>query len=260
MMRRFVIGDVHGCSKALRAIIEKIAPRSEDQLIFLGDFIDRGPDSRGVIDLMLSIAQQSRVIGLRGNHEVMLLGVVYGGCDPQLWLQGGGAATLASYGGAIGKIPASHLDFFRSLRPHHETERELFIHAGYDPAVPAEETDDATRYWNHLTDIPAAHCSGKRVFVGHTPQANGQVLDRGHLVCLDTYCFGGGWLTAFDLDTDQIIQSSRHGHLRRDFSATCSRWFTRWIRFPRRLRHPSASVIAADGLVSARRALSMART
>ncbi|MGV3486736.1 MAG: metallophosphoesterase family protein [Planctomycetaceae bacterium] len=229
-MRRFVIGDIHGCSKALRTIVEAIAPQSDDQLIFLGDFIDRGPDSRGVIDLMITTAQQTRVIGLRGNHEVMLLGVVCGGCDPQLWLQSGGAATLASYGGSIEKIPPRHLEFFRSLRAHHETERELFIHAGYDPDVPADKIDDAHRYWNHLTGLPLPHCSGKRVFVGHTPQANGKVLDYGHLVCLDTYCFGGGWLTALDLDTDEVIQANRHGHLRRDLSTVLTKWLARWFR------------------------------
>jgi serine/threonine protein phosphatase 1 len=217
-MRRFVIGDVHGCSKALRTLLETISPTSEDQIIFLGDYIDRGPDSRGVIDLMLSASRSTRLIALRGNHEVMLMGVLFGGCDPEIWMLSGGAATLASYGGSLDRIPLSHTDFLHSLRSQYETDNELFIHAGYQPEVPAERTDDAYRYWNHLLEVPPPHCSGKRVFVGHTPQASGKVLDCGHIVCLDTYCFGGGWLTALNVDTNEVIQASRHGHLKRDLS------------------------------------------
>jgi len=228
-MRRFVIGDVHGCSKALRTVLETIAPTSDDQLIFLGDFIDRGPDSRGVIDLMLSISRSTRLIALRGNHEVMLMGVLFGGCDPDIWMLCGGAATLTSYGGSIERIPTSHVDFFRSLRTQYETDDELFVHAGYQPDVPMDRTDDAYRYWNHLLQIPPPHCSGKRAYVGHTPQASGKVLDCGHIVCVDTYCFGGGWLTALNVDTNEVIQASRHGHLKRDLPAKISNWFSRFL-------------------------------
>jgi serine/threonine protein phosphatase 1 len=246
-MRRFVIGDVHGCSKALRAIMERIEPTSEDLVIFLGDLIDRGPDSRGVVDLILALSRTTRVIAIRGNHELMLMGVLLGGCKPELWLQGGGAATLASYGGSLERIPASHIDFFQSLRTHHETEHELFIHAGYEPNVQAEKISDAHRYWIHLAEVPQPHCSGKRVFVGHTPQASGDVLDRGHVVCMDTYCFGGGWLTALDLDTDEIIQANRHGHLRHDVMSRIRNALTRWLGKFSRLRDDTQSGLPALG-------------
>ncbi len=226
-MRRFVIGDVHGCSKALRTIIEKISPNHEDQLIFLGDLIDRGPDSRGVIDLMLKLSRSTRVVCLRGNHEVMLLGVLLGGCDPTIWLQSGGAATVASYGGSLERIPPAHLAFFRSMRAHYETETEAFIHAGYEADVPIEKTDDSNRYWNHLEEVPVPHISGKRVYVGHSPQAGGEIRDAGHVVYVDTYCYGGGWLTALDLDGDEIIQADSHGHLRRNLAAAVWRWLAR---------------------------------
>ncbi len=228
-MRRYVIGDLHGCSKALRTMIEELSPSSDDQLIFLGDYIDRGPDSRDVVDQLLSLSQYTRTIYLRGNHELMLLGVLLCGCDPKIWMQSGGLATLASYGGSLAKIPVAHVEFFQSLRPHYETEEEAFIHAGYVPDVPIDKTDDATRYWNHLTGPLPAHVSGKRVFVGHTPQANGAVLNVGHFVCVDTYCFGGGWLTAFDLDSEETVQVSRHGHTRRDVSTRMGKWWQRWF-------------------------------
>jgi len=240
-MRRFVIGDIHGCSKALRTLLESISPTPDDQLVFLGDYIDRGPDSRGVIDLMISVPKATRMIALRGNHELMLMGILFGGCSPDIWLQSGGAATLASYGGSLERIPSSHIQFFHSLRAQYETERELFIHAGYQPDVPCDRIDDASRYWNHLTDeLPPPHCSGKRVIVGHTPQPSGRVLDRGHLVCVDTYCFGGGWLTAMNVDTGECIQTNRHGHLKRDLSARIARIFSGVLGQKRRADGPKS--------------------
>jgi len=228
-MRRFVIGDIHGCSKALRTILETIAPTPEDQLIFLGDYIDRGPDSRGVIDLMLSAAKSTRTIALRGNHEVMLLAILLGGCDPKIWLQSGGAATTASYGGSIDRIPVKHRDFFQSLRSQYETEREIFVHAGYQHDIVSDRFEDDDRYWKHMLQPPPPHCSGKRVFVGHTPQPNGCVRDLGHVVYVDTYCFGGGYLTAMNIDTGDIIQATRQGHLRRDIASRASGWVSRTL-------------------------------
>jgi serine/threonine protein phosphatase 1 len=167
------------------------------------------------------------VIALRGNHEVMLMGVLFGGLDSDWWTKSGGHSTVASYGGSLERVPQAHLDFLRSLRSHHETENEIFIHAGYNPACPIELTDDAYRYWNHPTSWPGPHCSGKRVYVGHTPQPNGEVLNLGHVVCIDTYCFGGGWLTAMDIDSQHILQASKHGHLRRVPLVAMLKWFKR---------------------------------
>ncbi len=115
-MRRYVIGDIHGCAKALRTLIETIQPNEEDEVIFLGDYIDRGPNSRDVVQQILELQQRCKVIPLRGNHEIMLLGVVLGGLDETVWLENGGISTVSSYGGSLSKIPDKHLDFFQSLR------------------------------------------------------------------------------------------------------------------------------------------------
>lgn len=254
-MRRFVIGDIHGCSKALQSLVDEIAPTRDDTLIFLGDYIDRGPDSRGVIDLIVHLTRQTRVIALRGNHEVMLMAVLFGGLDPEFWTKSGGQSTIASYGGSLERVPQSHLDFFRSLRAHHEMENEIFIHAGYNPNCPIELTDDANRYWNHPTLWPGPHCSGKRVYVGHTPQPNGEVLNLGHVVCVDTYCFGSGWLTAMDIDSYQILQASKHGHLRRIPWVAMLNWFKRMInRKPSLDRRDALPDVAAGQRVQLARA------
>jgi len=215
-MRRFAIGDIHGCSKALRSLIESIDPQPEDELVFLGDYVDRGPDSRNVVDQLIALRKQCRVVTLRGNHEIMLLGVALSGLDDSVWLVNGGNATVASYGGCLSKIPPDHLAFFQDLDPYYETSDSIFVHAGYHPQLALHEQEDATMYWNHLPHpLPAPHKSGKRVFVGHTPQARGDVLDGGHVVCVDTYCFGGGYLSAYELGRGDVIQTDLHGHVRR---------------------------------------------
>jgi len=215
-MRRFVIGDIHGCSKALRTLIEAIEPTAEDELIFLGDYIDRGPDSKDVVDQILQLKQRCQVKALRGNHEIMLVGVALHGLEDEIWLENGGSTTVASYGGKLDKIPESHLDFFQQLLAYYETDDAIFVHAGYGHLAEMDDLDDTTLYWKHLPfPLPLPHKSGKRVFLGHTPQAEGDILEREHLVCLDTYCFGGGYLTAYDIDSGAVIQADRQGHLRR---------------------------------------------
>ncbi len=215
-MRRFVIGDIHGCGKALRTLIEAIEPRPQDEIVFLGDYIDRGPDSRDVIQQILELRERCHVVTLRGNHEIMLLGVALGGLDDTVWLENGGVATVTSYGGKLSRIPPDHLEFFQKLEPYYETSDCIFVHAGYHHHLEMHEQDSATTYWNHLpSPLPAPHKSGKRVIVGHTPQPNGCVLDGGHVICVDTYCFGGGYLTALETNTCDVFQADRHGHLRR---------------------------------------------
>lgn len=215
-MRRFAIGDIHGCSKALRSVIDAIEPQSDDELIFMGDYIDRGPDTRDVVDQIIRLQHQTQVVLLRGNHELMLLGVALGGLDDTVWLENGGNATVTSYGGSLTKIPANHYEFYQSLIPYYELADTIFVHACYDPTLAMHQQKDVTTYWTHLTSpLPEPHQSGKRIIVGHTPQPTGDVLDAGHVVCIDTYCFGGGFLTAYQVGGDKIIQSDRHGHLRR---------------------------------------------
>lgn len=215
-MRRFVIGDIHGCSKALRTLIECIAPQPEDEIVFLGDYVDRGPDSRGVIDQVIELQDRCRVVPLRGNHEIMLMGVAFGGLNSDMWLSTGGKATVTSYGGSLDKIPPDHERFLRSLRPYYETAEQIFVHAGYVAHLPMDQQSDEIRYWTHLGAVtPPPHFTGKRVYVGHTPQPAGCIRDLGYLVFVDTYCFGTGYLTAMDVTTDEVIQVDRKGHRRR---------------------------------------------
>jgi len=213
----YVVGDIHGCCRGLEGLVEYLQPTSSDLFITLGDYIDRGEDSRGVIDLLLELSKTTNWIGIRGNHEQMLLNVLGGLMKPKPWLDYGGKETLSSYGASNAKnfLPAEHLDFLNSLEDFVETEDFFLTHASYDPALPFEQQPPQLLRWQHLhEEIPQPHHSGKTVIVGHTPSRNGEVLDLGHLVCLDTYCHGGGWLSVMELQSRAVWQFSKWGKRR----------------------------------------------
>lgn len=216
-MRTLVIGDIHGCLKALNGLLEVVRPTPEDTLIFLGDYVDRGPDSRGVLETLISLQNQTNVVCLLGNHEIMFRGAIQG-LDPALWLEIGGRPTLTSYGGQLSLVPQEHLDFLFGLRPYYETEKHLFVHANYDATLSLQQQPEELLYWEHLGNrFPEPHHSGKHVFLGHTPQPYGKIGEFGHFTCMDTGCFAGYWLTAMDVDSGEVWQISKQGHRREDW-------------------------------------------
>jgi serine/threonine protein phosphatase 1 len=215
--RTIAIGDIHGCSTALAALLEALQPRADDTLVLLGDYVDRGPDSRGTIEMLLALATRCRLVPLLGNHEEMLLFHRAYWADGNAWLMYGGQATLESYGvDSPVDIPQRHIDFLKECVDWHETERHFFVHASYEPHLPlAEQTVHMLRWESLRLHVPGPHSSGKTAVVGHTSQKSGEVLDVGHLVCIDTYCYGGGWLTALDVETGGLWQANQRGELRR---------------------------------------------
>jgi serine/threonine protein phosphatase 1 len=216
--RTIAIGDIHGCSRALAALVRALAPTSEDLLVVLGDYIDRGPDSRGVVEMLIDLGCRCRLVPLMGNHEELLLDARAGRFPLEWWTIMGGAATLKSYGAGpdLGRIPPEHVRFIEGSVDYFETATHIFLHANYDPDLALPEQAATTMRWRSLNEtIPAPHRSGKTVVVGHTPQKKGEMLDLGHIKCIDTCCYGGGWLTALDVDTSEVWQASRDGGLRR---------------------------------------------
>ncbi len=229
--RTIAIGDTHGCSDALAALIDVIEPDSEDTLIILGDHIDRGSDSRGVLDLLLALTGRCRLVPLLGDHEEMLVDALNDPMARRKWLTCGGAETLRSYDWVPGSarrtladwIPEPHRQFLAGCRLYHETNTHLFVHAGFLPELPLDQQPRQALLWR-VTDSRTAspHCSGKVAVVGHTPQRSGEVLDLGFLVCIDTNCVRGGWLTALDTGTGQVWQADRAGWLRTSSDAACA--------------------------------------
>jgi serine/threonine protein phosphatase 1 len=230
--RTIAIGDIHGCPNALAALIDAIAPNPKDTLVTLGDYIDRGPDSRSVLDRLLALAGRCRLVSLLGNHEELLLDALRDRSNLRRWLTLGGADTLRSYGWVSGgprraladRIPKPHREFLAGCQPYHETVSHLFVHAGFVPELPLREQPGLALRWR-VTDAGTAraHCSGKVAVVGHTPQLSGEILDVGFLVCIDTNCAHGGWLTALDTTTGSVWQADRAGRLRASIQAPRSR-------------------------------------
>src|SRR5260370_21718238 len=131
------MGDFHGCSAALTALIRASGPTPLDTLVFLGDYIDRGPDSRGVVEQVIALGERCVLVPLLGNHEEMLLAALEGQSELTYWLKFGGLATLASYGYRGGPelrpadlralIPGEHLDFIRKCRDYFETVGHILV-------------------------------------------------------------------------------------------------------------------------------------
>ena len=216
--RTIAIGDIHGCAIALAALLDAIEPQPEDTIVTLGDYIDRGPDSRGVMERLLQLEKQCNLIPLLGNHEVMMMASREDSTQQDYWLQFGGRETLDSYGESdvsLDEVPDAHFEFIGRCVIYHQTEDYIFVHANYAPNLPLEKQSEMLLLWEHLGQSePKPHCSGKTVIVGHTPQFDGEVQDRGHLVALDTFCFGGGWLTAMDVHSRKLWQADINGKLR----------------------------------------------
>ena len=216
--RTIAIGDIHGCHLAFDTLLRAISPQPDDLLIPLGDYIDRGPDSRSVIERLIELSGQCRLAPLIGNHEIMMLGAREEPSQLEFWLQFGGAETMASYGAEpneFDNIPEEHIRFIQGCHSHFETDQHIFLHANYTANLPLSRQPEYIVFWEHLTThIPDRHISGKTAIVGHTPQCSGEILDLGHILCIDTFCMGGGWLTALDVNRRTVWQANQDGQLR----------------------------------------------
>jgi len=217
-MRTLAIGDIHGCNTALSQLLRVVQPTRYDRLIFLGDYIDRGPESRQVIDSLLELKKTCSAVFLRGNHEVMMLGSRESFLKSDVWQSYGGLEMAFSYGSNFGKdwegaIPDSHWGFFEQTARYFETERHIFVHACLDPELDLAEQPDWLLFWEFFDRIKP-HKSGKRVICGHSVQHSGQIKDLGFAACIDTGAAVGGWLTCLDVDSGQYWQAKQNGESR----------------------------------------------
>lgn len=214
--RLFAIGDIHGCSKALGSLLKAIDPQPDDTIVTLGDYVDRGPDTRGVIEQLIELREKCRLIPLLGNHEEMMLDVL-SGTAPFSWLQYGGSQTMESYGfdGDLNCIPATHREFLTSCIDVWESENFFFAHGNYLGDRPLDQQPGKILRWTNLREmIPEPHFSGKTAIVGHTANKNGEIVDLVHLKCIDTYCYGGKWLSGIELSSGEVWQFDKRGRFR----------------------------------------------
>lgn len=226
MGRKLAIGDIHGCDVALSTLLEGIRLTPEDTVILLGDLIDRGPQSRTVIDRAIHLQQEVALIGICGNHEEMLLQSLDRGSPRMMWVGSGAIATLDSYGGSLSDIPETHIQFLKSLRDYWQTESHIFVHANVEPETAMEEQPSAWLRWDKFTGTEARHVSGKTVICGHTGQSSGVPAFCDGYVCIDTKACSGLWLTCLDVESNQVWQASQTGEFRgpyqlREFARPC---------------------------------------
>ena len=220
--RIYAIGDSHGCSLLLHKLHELIledcgqsgtAP-GRKVVVYLGDYVDRGPDSRGLLEALIARPLPGfESVYLMGNHDVMLLRLVEEGASPDSWVRNGALETLESYGidpvvwqqgpqvlraAVMAHLPAAHLAFLRGLKYSHVEGDYFFAHAGVRPGVPLDAQDPEDLLWIRGVFLDSQADHGKVVVHGHTPVAAPQV--RPNRIGIDTGAVYGGELTALVLE------------------------------------------------------------
>jgi serine/threonine protein phosphatase 1 len=216
-MPRYAISDIHGCCRTFRFMVEEVLQlQPADQLFLLGDYIDRGPDSKGVIDFILDLRTRGyQVETLMGNHEAMLLAVWENAELLPWWLRNGGGTTLASFGiKELRQLPDQYWTFLDQLTYFRELPDYLLVHAGFDFACANPMTNFEAMLWIRQFKADKAFLGNRRIVHGHTPTpylwiqktlANPTSLainiDGG---CVYNQDSGFGHLTALNLDTRQL--------------------------------------------------------
>ena len=195
----YAIGDIHGRFDLLEKALQAIARDSGGSAttVFLGDYIDRGPQSSDVVERLTRGPDRAddRWICLKGNHEAMAVEACRNGHNRRLWLENGGMETLESFGGAI---PGTVLEWFDRLPICHQTERHFFVHAGILPGVPLDAQDEETMLWIRHRFLDDARDHGKHIVHGHTPGYAAEL--RPNRTNLDSMAFQTGRLSVSRFD------------------------------------------------------------
>lgn len=208
--RTFVIGDIHGCAATLRRLIDAVLrPLPPDRIIFLGDLIDRGGDSKGVLDFLFELRERGlSVTGVRGNHEEMFLRA---GEDPyylDLWNANGGPASLASFHAeGPGGIPRRYRDLLESFPLYILLHDFVIVHAGLNFDAPNPFDDTESMLWTRSSSVERRRIGGRRLICGHTPVTRGRLEAslNSDKIMLDNGCVfagrpGMGSLAALELE------------------------------------------------------------
>ena len=202
MSKTYAIGDVHGCLDQLQDLVELCeldAGSGKSKFVFLGDYIDRGPNSRGVVQFLIDLQKWSpdHIICLRGNHEDLLLAALTDPHQALDWRLNGGDATLDSYRVASpDDIPVAHMEWLRSLPFFHDDGLRFFVHAGVDPARPLDQQDPHDLLWIRKPFLSSEKDFGRLIVHGHTPIASGIPELRSNRLNIDTGAVYGRALTS----------------------------------------------------------------
>jgi serine/threonine protein phosphatase 1 len=209
--RLFAIGDIHGCFDALKNIIENgIKLKKNDRLILLGDYIDRGKQSKDVVDFIIELRSSGfNIVTLMGNHEVLLLDAIENEENLEIWIQNRGKETLLSFGiQSLKELDQKYIVFFKELAIVCVLDNFLFVHAGFNDNAEDPFTDYYNMLWSRNTFYTHPLLKDKTIIHGHTPitvtQCQQLVTTRNQTINIDTGCVysdieGYGRLTALEL-------------------------------------------------------------
>lgn len=210
-MRTIAIGDIHGCLDELKFLIDKIDPKSDDSFIFLGDYIDRGKNSKGVIDFLIEFNKKHSCVFLRGNHEDMLLRSIENDRHYyNIFLNNGGGKTLDSFGiKRPDELPEEYVKFFKDTLIYHFYDKWFFAHAGVLPNMSINELlygsmdEIDVCLWVRNEFIVSKYKWEKIIVYGHTPFKDVNIQD--NKIGVDTGCVYENRLSAIDVETNEIF-------------------------------------------------------
>lgn len=210
MTYTFAIGDIHGCLARLEAMLGKIerSRPTGGTVVFLGDYVDRGPNSRGVIGLVMGGPRNDKWkwVALKGNHEAMMVSCIRGEDPISWWLGNGGHETMSSYefapDPADRRIPEEHLNWAAALPEKHEDRYRIFVHAGVDETIPLEDQSSQDLLWKRFPPHWSGTYWGKHLVHGHTPDPENP-MTIGNRTNVDSACVFGGKLSCAVFADDQ---------------------------------------------------------
>jgi serine/threonine protein phosphatase 1 len=218
-MKKYAIGDIHGCNKTFQALLETIKFSKDDELYLLGDYIDRGPDSKGVIDTIFNLRRKGHTVQcIKGNHEQMLIDAYKYREEKLNFLRNGGITTLKSFDcDAITDIDDAYMDFFGNLPYYLEVDNYILVHGGlnFEKKKPLLDTDSMLWMRQWYAKVNYDWLAGRIILHGHTPLEKMRVVDlyenisENQYLNLDTGCVfphytDKGYLTAFEMTAQHI--------------------------------------------------------
>lgn len=227
--RLYVVGDIHGCREELTVLLDTLRKaeglNQNDQVVFVGDYIDRGSDSRGVVDDLIALKSDfPNTVFLKGNHEEMLLSFIgLEGEGGEIYLENGGFQALSSYGISVEynpfsedpvpsvnseELPAEHVEFYRNLERYVIYDRHVIVHAGLNPLRDLLFQRDEDIYWIRDDFISNIHFFDKTIIFGHTPFQD-VAFDLPFKIAIDTGLVFGNMLSCLELREKRIFQVQR---------------------------------------------------